>query len=345
MHASLRHFLHSVLISFFVNGALYLHTLFICLFSYQISSRDYEHLNDLSQLRFLVIDEADRMVNQRGSFPELSKILDAVHRANPMEEDDDMDQLDEAEIDDNQNRMLGLPGIPGEAKVAMMSDEIFQQLQKCRETEPQQVNEVEDEEFDELIHNPQEDGDSTVLSLPARPPVYRQTLIFSATLTLQTSKQHGKKWNGRDMGGVIGDILEKTRAKGKTKIIDLTNGSQKGIVGEVISGNSGKNNETKIRQEEPQQVDKTKYRLPPGLKLQQIKCTKLHKDSHLYAYLMTTTDGASGPSLIFCNSIAAVRRVGATLQTLGLHVRILHAQMQQVRLFLGISSIDPRFDE
>jgi ATP-dependent RNA helicase DDX24/MAK5 len=298
----------------------------------QISSRDYEHLNDLSQLRFLVIDEADRMVNQRGSFPELSNILDAVHRANPMEENDDVDQLDETESDDNQNRMLGLPGIPGEAKVAMISDEIRQQLQKCRETDRQEVNKVEDEEFEKLVNNPEEDVDSTVLSLPARPPVHRQTLIFSATLTLQPSKQQGKKWIGREMGGVIGGILEKTRAKGKTKIVDLTNGSQKGTVREVVSGNSGSNDEVKI-QKDAQQVDRTKYRLPPGLKLQQIKCTKLHKDSHLYAYLMTTTDGASGPSLIFCNSIAAVRRVGATLQTLGLNVRILHAQMQQVRLF------------
>jgi ATP-dependent RNA helicase DDX24/MAK5 len=298
----------------------------------QISSRDYEHLNDLSQLRFLVIDEADRMVNQRGSFPELSNILDAVHRANPMEESDDVDQLDETESDDNQNRMLRLPGIPGEAKVAMISDEILQQLQKCRETDRQEVNEVEDEEFEKLVNNPEDDVDSTVLSLPARPPVHRQTLIFSATLTLQPSKQQGKKWIGREMGGVIGGILEKTRAKGKTKIIDLTNGSQRGIVREVVSGKSGSNDEVKV-QKDAQQLDKTKYRLPPGLKLQQIKCTKLHKDSHLYAYLMTTTDGASGPSLIFCNSIAAVRRVGATLQTLGLNVRILHAQMQQVRLF------------
>jgi ATP-dependent RNA helicase DDX24/MAK5 len=45
---------------------------------------------------------------------------------------------------------------------------------------------------------------------------------------------------------------------------------------------------------------------------------------------LTTAQGASGPALVFCNSIAAVRRVGTTLQTLGLTVRILHAHMQQV---------------
>jgi len=46
---------------------------------------------------------------------------------------------------------------------------------------------------------------------------------------------------------------------------------------------------------------------------------------------MTTVDGSAGPALVFCNSIAGVRRVGTVLQTLGLSVRMLHAQMQQVR--------------
>ena len=54
---------------------------------------------------------------------------------------------------------------------------------------------------------------------------------------------------------------------------------------------------------------------------------------------MTTTQGASGPSLVFCNSIAAVRRVGTTLQTLEMPVRILHAHMQQVGLYIGETEI------
>mmetsp|Transcript_11033 Transcript_11033/g.17485 ORF Transcript_11033/g.17485 Transcript_11033/m.17485 type:complete len:300 (+) Transcript_11033:173-1072(+) len=70
-------------------------------------------------------------------------------------------------------------------------------------------------------------------------------------------------------------------------------------------------------------------RLPPGLTLGEIPCAQRHKDSHLYAYLVTTRQGSSGPCLVFCNSIAAVRRVGDTLKTLGLPVKMLHAQMMQ----------------
>mmetsp|Transcript_16555 Transcript_16555/g.21665 ORF Transcript_16555/g.21665 Transcript_16555/m.21665 type:complete len:114 (+) Transcript_16555:883-1224(+) len=51
---------------------------------------------------------------------------------------------------------------------------------------------------------------------------------------------------------------------------------------------------------------------------------------------MTTVEGASGLCLVFCNSIASVRRVGSTLQALGLDVRVLHAQMQQRTRFKAV---------
>jgi len=38
-----------------------------------------EHVSRLEELRYLVIDEADRMVEQ-GHFQELSSILDLIHR-------------------------------------------------------------------------------------------------------------------------------------------------------------------------------------------------------------------------------------------------------------------------
>lgn len=42
-------------------------------------SQGEEHVSKLEQLRYLVIDEADRMVEQ-GHFQELSSILDLIHR-------------------------------------------------------------------------------------------------------------------------------------------------------------------------------------------------------------------------------------------------------------------------
>lgn len=317
------------------------HSLLARLLTLQISSGEHEHLNDLSQIRFLVIDEADRMVSQ-GSFKELGRILDAVQAANPMDEDDedDDDAVDDNGDDDadgnEAERMFGLPGVPGEARVEMLSDDVMRQMQQqhgegkddddnASDDEPS-AKEMEDDEYEALTNEQQdddEDDSDADFSLPALPPVERQTFVYSATLTLPSptpfikGKSKKKKAEVDKIDGAIAEILEKARAKGKTKIVDLTNAEKSG---KVIAF-AGDKKVAPVRQ----------IRLPPGLELQSIKCTQLHKDSHLYAYLMTTTQGISGPCLVFCNSIAAVRRVGTTLETLGLPVRILHAQMQQVR--------------
>jgi hypothetical protein len=78
------------------------------LFIKQLSSGNHPHLNDLSQLRFLAIDEADRMT-QQGGFPQLYSILDAVQKAMTKE----ISMTDD--LAEDPDRMLGLPGIRGEA--------------------------------------------------------------------------------------------------------------------------------------------------------------------------------------------------------------------------------------
>ena len=113
------------------------------------------------------------------------------------------------------------------------------------------------------------------------------------------------------------------------------NDEQKGK-SKTSSSKDGKNNDGKT-------TSSLLNRLPPGLTLGEIRCAQRHKDSHLYAYLVTTRQGSSGPCLVFCNSIAAVRRVGETLKTLGLPVKMLHAQMQQVSFsFCTFSGVDAK---
>jgi ATP-dependent RNA helicase DDX24/MAK5 len=286
----------------------------------QLSSGDNDHLRDLSQIQFLVLDEADRMT-QEHSFPQLVKILDMVNEANPSEEDDgeDEDEASDEESDDG-SRMLGLPGIRGEAKLTMLTDDILKQLETQKSsTKPEAIELADDEysnigddEFDGIKGDIPED-----LFATPEPRVHRQTFVYSATLTLPftstvTSKPKRKKKRKKlGLDGGIAEILEKTNAMGETKVVDLSSSSP----ASSSLANYKKSNGV---------------RLPPGLSLEQIKCTQRHKDSHLYAYLMTTQQGSSGPCLVFCNSIAAVRRVGSTFQTLGFNVRILHAQMQQV---------------
>lgn len=260
-------------------------------------------------------------MTQEHSFPQLIKILDAIHLANPREEDEEESDEDSDEDEDDSERLHGLPGVPGEAQLTMLTDDILEQINNQKASTDPESMEVPEEDFpeDEWV------GDDELKKLEEDLPddfvpkekVHRQTFIYSATLTLpftSTGTKTNKKHKKLGLDGGIAEILEKTRAMGETKVVDLSS-----------SASAGKSS----TKEKGQRLGGV--RLPPGLSLEQIKCTQKHKDSHLYAYLMTTSQGASGPSLVFCNSIAAVRRVGATLQTLGFTVRILHAHMQQVR--------------
>lgn len=301
--------------------------------SLQISKQAHPHLRDLSQIQHLVVDEADRMI-QQGSFPELSRIFDAIHLANPMDDDSDDDDHGDAEGDsdtDEEGRLLRLPGLPGEAKVQMLSADILERIERQRQdgTPPEPIEESDEEADDDSSLDDDVSQSHDKADEDDTPVVLRRTYVYSATLTLPaTSSSYKKKHRKLDVDGAIAEILDKARAHGQTKIVDLTSsGASKKF--SIIQGSSG-GDSTSWKPDIGGAGDS--FRLPPGLSLYHIKCTQKHKDSHLYAYLMTTEQGAKGPCLVFCNSIAAVRRVGATLMTLGSDVRILHAQMQQVRI-------------
>ena len=269
---------------------------------------------------------------QMGSFPQLSNILDQVQLANPMDDDEDSDELIQEDDPEEADRLLGLPGLPGEARVKMLNDDILRQIDALRGEAKPPTEAVEEMEIDSSKSDDDSNGDDNEdeeeISLPAAPPVHRQTFVFSATLTLpatKTVKVAKKRRHDFTVGGAISEILDKSRAKGKTKVVDLSTHTKGN---ELIEKPDTKKKTEKSKAKSTSST--SKFQLPPGLELQQLKCTQKHKDSYLYAYIMTTSQGSSGPCLVFCNSIAGVRRVGKTLQTLGLDVRILHAQMQQV---------------
>lgn len=300
-----------------------------------MSNGQHEHLTDLSQLHFLVVDEADRMLSQ-GSFPQLVNIFDAIHAANPMEDSgDELEDEDDLGGAGDDDRMHSLPGIRGEAKVLMLSDVLRRmetQPQDEAESRPEPV-EIDDDEFQAMQMQQESDDD---ISLPAAPPVHRQTFVYSATLTLPPSasylakvakmnKKSKKTKKDVTVDGAIAEILDKSRAKGQTKVVDLTSSDKRFVLAPT------KREETAKVTSKEATSSASSSRLPPGLSLHKIECTQRHKDSHLYAYLVTTRQGVSGPCLVFCNSIAAVRRVGKTLQALRLPARMLHANMQQVR--------------
>lgn len=332
-----------------------------------MSSKEYTHLNNLAQLRFLVIDEADRMIKQ-GSFPQLQQIFEVINRANPppSQADDSDDNDSELDDDNDDHRLKSLLGVRGEAKVVMLNDSILAAIERERNNGgkgkqsdstpvPMEMDDAEFEQQMQQIHN-DDDDDSEIDFVEEDDnedePVHRQTFIYSATLTLPPSMHHlikkdhaakvkSKKKKGSNkqpttVDGAIAEILDVAGARGEMKIVDLSNSiiSSGGKKGKFSAKDAVEPKGNKaITSRKPEDPSSLLTRLPPGLTLGEIRCAQMHKDSHLYAYLVTTRQGSSGPCLVFCNSIAAVRRVGETLKTLGLPAKMLHAQMAQVSYF------------
>lgn len=329
----------------------------------QMSSGEHEHLVNLKQLRFLVIDEADRMISQ-GNFPQLEGVFDKIQQANPSLEYMEAHAEEEYESDsDDEDRLQSLPGIRGEAKVHMLDDELLRMIdrQNARRADGHELSdgeesdleestvaapqplEIDDEEYEAqqramLLDNDDKMNSSDGDEDDTTDIVKRQTFIFSATLTLPTSshqtidsqfqKQNGKKRGKLSIDGAIAEILEKVGAQGQTKVVDLS-----------TSGHPQPAKAKRKNESGTESTTKPTVKLPPGLSLYEIKCTQKHKDSHLYSFLASTKQGSSGPCLVFCNSIGGVKRVGETLKILGLPVRMLHAQMQQKARLSALESL------
>ena len=342
----------------------------------QISSREHSHLKDLSGLRFLVVDEADRMVKQ-GNFPELEKIFEVVNQpvedeaeeiaeseedeSEEEEEDededeggeededggDDDDDEEEEEVQEEEDTYANdeglsrkeiddLIGFRGEHKVRMLDESILKRIAELTKGPTPSVGSSK-KEAAQVEKNP------AAKKWGKETKGLRQTFVFSATLTLtlgDDGKEREKKGkdakkqkkaskellaaqqaaaakSGLAPGSILAEILRKAGSVGKVKVVDLTNDSASAPDNSKGASEAG--------------GGRGAIALPPGLSLCQARCATLHKDSHLFAYLSTTAQGTSGPSIVFCNSIAGCKRVGETMEKLGLPVKVLHAQLQQVR--------------
>ena len=184
-----------------------------------MSSGDHKHLTDLTKMRFLVVDEADRMINQ-GSFPQLTHILEKIRLSNPSTEDSDDEDTDS---DDDEDRLQSLPGILGEAKVQMLNEDVLRMIEQQRTSEkPVRVEGIDEEDI--AIDD---DCDMSLGSSNAEEDtIKRQTFIYSATLTLPSSSKDEhistKVRNGNKeviMDGAIAEILEKLGLKAKQKLL------------------------------------------------------------------------------------------------------------------------------
>lgn len=290
-------------------------------------------LQDLSGLRYLVVDEADRIMED-GHFAEVRKIMEIIrdHESIAAKGQDVRTVLDQRQRGDD---------------VKYYSDE----EQEDGEESNRKVGEVNLEEYtlppemldgempsDAASHekSAQENSNPVVRSIT------RQTLLFSATAieragkTIKNKKQQAVKLHGTVRGLVSGyalnqPIKELLSAVGAQKFIEVVDAthftsppSQEGSNGlETVKGQAKKNTESD-EEEEKNEIEMA-VALPNTLKQLEIHCTNEDKDVFTYYYLYKNL----GRSLVFVNSIKCAKRLLNILTVLGLSCHALHADMEQ----------------
>ncbi|TYZ51039.1 hypothetical protein PybrP1_000925 [[Pythium] brassicae (nom. inval.)] len=286
---------------------------------WDLIDQKHPHFADLnSSLRFLVVDEADRML-QTGSYPEVEKIFDAL-RFNPkrggselvdMSEDEDEAEGESGDDDEDEDadNADGKSCAFSNGKKVMMLDDVLK-LQAKREQKEVQGNGATQQ------RKAAEAGGAE----PAR--TVRQTFLFSATLTIpEGGRFQTAKKKHRHALTVLESVMKRVGMRGKPAVVDLSidesAGSGSGSVAELTGA------ETEARRK--RQAENVSLSLPAGLELCQYEVSEATRDSFLYFFLTQYP----GRTIVFLNAIQQVRRLAGLLALLGLPVFALHAEMQQ----------------
>uniref|UniRef100_M4BHJ1 ATP-dependent RNA helicase n=1 Tax=Hyaloperonospora arabidopsidis (strain Emoy2) TaxID=559515 RepID=M4BHJ1_HYAAE len=292
---------------------------------WDIIEADHEHMKELATtLRFLVVDEADRML-QPGSYPELHKIFEVLRRKKSAVDsglsnlsDNEEEGGDEIEVDTNDEGSDGedddddidTSKFTGGSKV-MMLDDVLKLQRKEHESEKQ-------EKRDTI-----KDRSTTVTAiasadLTSSPRHVRQTFLFSATLMISEGCrfQKSKTKTYRNALSVLERVIKRVGLRGKPAVVDLSVVEMPGAK-PIVSAE----HERKLERKQGNVTSS----LPAGLELCQHEVTESTRDSFLY-YFLTQYPGRT---IIFLNAIHQVRKLAGLLTLLGLPVFALHAEMQQ----------------
>ncbi|KAG7391357.1 ATP-dependent RNA helicase ddx24 [Phytophthora boehmeriae] len=286
---------------------------------WDIIDANHEHMKDMATtLRFLVVDEADRML-QPGSYPELEKIFDTLRRkgktaASELEDLSD-DEEDEEASEEDQNdgseseddgEDIDMSKFASGSKV-MMLDDVLKMQRKQQAAAAKKENKQESSK-----------SKSPVPERPSSPRHTRQTFLFSATLTIPEGGrfQKGKTKRHRNALSVLEKVMKRVGLRGKPAVVDLSI-AESDAAKPIVSEES--------KQKLKKQQENVALSLPAGLELCQHEVTESTRDSFLY-YFLTQYPGRT---IIFLNAIHQVRRLTGLLSLLNLPVFALHAEMQQ----------------
>ncbi|KAG6582794.1 DEAD/DEAH box RNA helicase [Phytophthora cinnamomi] len=297
---------------------------------WDIIEANHEHMKDLATtLRFLVVDEADRML-QPGSYPELEKIFDALRRKNKSaaselsnlsdneesegedssDDENDNGGSDDDEEEDDDGEDIDMSKFASGSKV-MMLDDVLKMQKKQQEKEKKNAAAKKSEK-----------ASKPKVEAVALPRHTRQTFLFSATLTIPEGGrfQKGKTKKYRNALSVLERVMKRVGLRGKPAVVDLSIAEPDlGIPGAKAIISEEAQRKTKKQQEN------VALSLPAGLELCQHEVTESTRDSFLY-YFLTQYPGRT---IIFLNAIHQVRRLTSLLGLLNLPVFALHAEMQQ----------------
>jgi len=282
------------------------------------------YLKELNKVRFIVVDEGDRMV-ECGHFRELQNILDYVYYST--------DKLNVPNIPEEllkkEEVLKGLN--PKQAKLIEDAEELIEDIDfndievedvKNNMDESNSNEEVKDQSdtakggMDESIEESKEDndvkedtskdkkeGDEREVKKKKRKKVekkknkYRKrTIICSATLIFDSKGrfQHklSKKMSKEIAKDRLTEIFRRIALNDKPVIINLTHTNK----------------------------------LPDELHEYYIHCNKEEKDLYLLYYLRKTNEESV---IVFCNSISCCRRLQSLLKMLRYHTSCLHSKMEQ----------------
>ncbi|RLN81490.1 hypothetical protein DYB28_010704 [Aphanomyces astaci] len=214
-----------------------------------MESGETHHFDTLQDdLRFLIVDEADRML-QQGSFPQLETIFERVNKGKvllaPKQDNEDDDVASGQQL-------------PVEASVIMLDDVL-----------KQHANNNSDQAAATT------DDDDVTPTSPPQKKFLRQTFLFSATMTLKNAGRYQtKKTKNPTALTMLESIMKRIGLRGKPAVVDLS----------AKESNTATKSSTT---DAPAKVPRggAEVTLPDGLELAQVECLDEHRNNVLYYFL------------------------------------------------------------
>ncbi|CEG37502.1 dead deah box rna [Plasmopara halstedii] len=288
---------------------------------WDIISTEHEHMKNLAtSLRFLVVDEADRMLLP-GSYPELEKIF-GILRQSKKSSNSQLSNFSYnekySETKENENGDSEEDGDSGDidmsnfakgTKVVMLNDVLKMQSKQPGDGE-----------------NSAEKNGGKCAKIKNKSVVaqrlVRQTFLFSATLTIPEGGrfQKNKAKKCHNTLTVLERVMKRVGLRGKPAIVDLSIAESELNIPDATSIDSRDAQRTLKKQQ-----GNVPLSLPAGLELCQHEVSESTRDSFLYYFLSQYP----GRTIIFLNAIHQVRKLSGLLTLLNLPVFALHAEMQQ----------------